>query len=58
MLAMKKEKHGGFRPGSGRKKIYGEETERIYFTVPVSKKEMIVKKVKSLLQQFVIKRTK
>ncbi len=50
---MKKQKsHGGARPGAGRNLKYGEPTERIFFTVPESKKEIIVEQVKKIIQRI------
>lgn len=52
---MKKNTHGGQRPGAGRHLIYGEETETVSKRVPVSKKSIVVKAINEMLEGWKIK---
>lgn len=48
----KKPTQGGARPGAGAKLKYGEPTTRLYFSVPVSKKDEIKMKVDLILKEY------
>lgn len=51
----KRKYNGGARPGTGPKLKYGEPTEKLFFNVPVSKKNEIKDKVKKILQKLEVK---
>jgi hypothetical protein len=48
----KKKKAGGARAGAGRGLIYGEKTEQLKISVPISKKATIEKMILKFLKPF------
>jgi hypothetical protein len=49
---------GGKRDGSGRKYLYGEQTEIVRFSVPVSKVKRFKKLVEVILSKWIKKKPK
>lgn len=51
----KKISAGGARAGAGRHHIYGEETKRIVTHIPISKEKEIKKRIKLIMNEYLVK---
>ena len=54
-MAKKKTNQGGFRENAKRPLKYGEETKRIVLQVPISKEMLIKKRIKLIMDEYLVK---